>query len=376
MNIIHSTDVLESEIPKGIKYWQGMVGEENGEYFTLTKFWQVTKSGESKRQTSAPTRVKGKNIGKANETSDRDQAFSELKSILNKQIDKKGYHKHGEVSTALLKPMACLKFKEASHRLKGELCVQPKLDGTRQLYNGQIMWSRGGKEQLPDIYKHLHFDTKGYIVDGELILPSPFTFQQTLSATKKYYPDMSPKLQYHIFDIADEMGELTFKERNEIAKQIVADCGNPDILLVPTTILKNVNEVMQYQDEFVAMGYEGIIVRMMHGKYKPENVGRSHEIQKFKYFIDDEFEVVDLADGNGKNEGVAKFICKTKAGTLFNADYNGTMEERKEMFQHPELYIGKKLTVKFQKYTDDGVTPQFGKGIGFRDYDIQGGSAE
>lgn len=373
MEIIYSTDQLESVSSKKLrKFWQGHVAQDGDKFYTQTSYFQELKDGSMGKVTySVPTLVVGKNIGRANETTDKEQAFSELKTLTNKQIDK-GYHKEGEESKIHPLPMKCMMFENCKHRLKGKLIVQPKYNGTRKVYDGKVMWSNGGKDTDPKIFYHLRMETHGHIVDGELILPTPrYTFQQTLSATARFQLNLTPKLEFVIFDIMDLTGELTFLERYEIAKQLVEEANNPKIKLAPIYYVKDLDEVMEYQEKFVAEGFEGIIIRTVNGLYKTFNTGRSHEIQKYKYFFDAEFEVVDIVGGRGKEEELATFVCKSANGSLFNASFNGTDELRREMYNNPEEYIGKLLTVKFQAYNDDGVTPQFGKGIYFKDFDIE-----
>ena len=379
MITIHSTDILQSKTSKGfLKFWQGHIGRGYGDnIYTFTTYWQETTNGTSVVTTSASTLIKGKNIGKSNETTPEQQAHLELESEYKKKIDK-GYHLEGEESAILLLPMLCLKLNDAKHRLKGRLAVQPKLDGTRQLWNSstEIMWSRSGKAQIPAVYAHCKFDTQGYIVDGELLLPKPdYTFEETMSATTQYQPGISDKLAYYIFDIADPTGTLTFEERYAIACRLVKESNNPNVFIVPTYIIKGIEDIMEWQDKFVDMGYEGIIVRMVDGKYKP-GPSKSHEIQKFKYFIDKEYKVIAVEGGSGKNEKLAAFICvDNKSGETFRVEFNGTDEKRTYMFNHPEEFIGRMLNVKFQEYNASGV-PRFGKGTWFRDYDLQGGGED
>jgi len=370
MIIKYSTDILEKEATRGNKaYWQGHVLEEEGNWYTQTSFWQETSSGEGKRQFSEPILIAGKNIGKANETTPEKQAYSEIKSAYKKQLDKT-YHKIGEKSETLPLPMLAHKYKDNKHRLTGKLYVQPKLDGGRMCFNGDVMWSRAGKLCIPQVYEHLKFDTKGRIVDGELILPPPYTFQETMSATKKYHEDTSPKLQYYLFDILDET--LTFEERFIVLMSLIKEAQYycPNLVLVPTYPVINEEDIMVFHSKFVAEGYEGTIIRMASGLYKSAH--RDISLQKFKDFDDDEFLIIDIVDGVGKNYGAAKFICSTKDGKIFESDFNATMERRKEVFENKAEYIGKVITVRYQGFTDEGK-PRFSKAIDPpRDADIQG----
>jgi ribA/ribD-fused uncharacterized protein len=369
---VYTTNVLEMETSRGnTKYWQGHVVKMSGEYYTRTSYWQSTKDGLSKKQFSEIVKIAGKNIGRANETTPEQQARSEVESAMNKQIDK-GYHADGEVSVVYPLPMLAHKYKEKKHTLVGkELGGQPKIDGSRQCYSSTlgVMWSRQGKPCKPQICHHLQFDTQGYIVDGELVLPKPYTFQQTMSASKRFQIGLSPKLEFRLFDIVDVSATIPFRERLRILKGIVESCNNSNVKLLPTYKVSSEEDIIKLHDQFVAEGNEGIIIRDMDGMYTCGY--RNASLQKYKVFEDDEFEIVDISEGKGKNEGVAKFICKTKDGKLFAVEYNAPLEERKDMYLHQERYIGKMLTVRYQEMSDDGI-PRFNKGIGIRDKSLQG----
>jgi DNA ligase-1 len=185
MKIIYSTPELEAVTSRGEnKYWQGFVKSDGNQFFTQTIFWQKTMSGISKKQESALVAIVGKNIGRSNETTPEQQAKLEMNATEKKQRDK-GYRKSGEENDSLLLPMLAHQWEKRKHSVNFPLYVQPKLDGCRCLSDGSKMWSRKGKEFIPEIYEHLLFDTHGLIVDGELMLPHlDFTFQETGSAIK------------------------------------------------------------------------------------------------------------------------------------------------------------------------------------------------
>lgn len=81
----------------------------------------------------------GKNIGRANETTPVQQAISEAKSKVRKQIDK-GYTEEipsadsaGKNGLGFVKPMLALVFEKAKGVNLSLYTIQPKLDGFRLL---------------------------------------------------------------------------------------------------------------------------------------------------------------------------------------------------------------------------------------------------
>jgi DNA ligase-1 len=377
MRTVHSTPELQAEASRGNKkFWQGFVlfNEEDDGYYTQTAFWQETKDGLSQKQFSAPTKIEGKNIGRSNETSPAQQARMEMDSTEKKQRDK-GYTEIGTEAQILVLPMLAHKWGDRKHSVGFPLYAQPKLDGLRFLMRDGIGWSRQGKLLIPEVYEHLRFETDGIIIDGELMLPrGDFSFQETMTAAKKFRPELSPRLEYHVYDMYDPANpDMTFEERHaKIYDVVLTERGVsfPDqVLPVETNEVDSDNDIMRNHARFLEQGYEGTIIRDPGGVYTPGH--RSVSLLKHKDFLDEEFVIVDTMDGKGKFAGAIMFRCVTSDGKEFDCGLKGSIDRRKEMFANRETYHGKLLTVKFQEKTDDGI-PRFPVGISVRDTDIQG----
>jgi DNA ligase-1 len=371
MNIIYSTPVLENLTSKGLaKFWQGHVCQDGDKFYTQTTYWQSTKDGgETVKQTSAPYEVIGKNIGKANETKPKDQAMSEMASTVKKQTDK-GYHEVGGKAEILTLPMLAHVYAERKHTLILPGSVQPKLDGCRCLSLNGRKWSRQGKDFISQVIAHLQFNTDGHTIDGELLLPADSGgFQDSMKAIKKFREELSPKLEYHVYDMVDV--NKPFPARYEMLQRLI-EKAPPGVKLVPTHTVANEDEIFEYHAQFTAEGFEGTMIRSHIGGYI---IGqRNIQLLKHKDFLDDEFTVIDVIEGGGKEKGCAIFVCETKDKlpfVPFNVRPQGSAEDRKNMFANRKSYIGQPLTVKFQNLSDDGV-PRFPTGIAIRDKDLQG----
>jgi DNA ligase-1 len=116
---------------------------------------------------------------------------------------------------------------------------------------------------------------------------------------------------------------------------------------------------------YVAEGYEGIMLRNKAGLYKNS---RSADLQKYKCFESEEFEIINYKQGEGQEGGCVIWVCKTSEGKTFNCRPRGTREDRIELFKNGDKYVGKKLTVRFQELTYYKV-PRLPVGITFRDYE-------
>jgi DNA ligase-1 len=340
--IVHSSDVIDAPSKTGTKFWQGHVVKDGaGVFYTTTASWKTTNSGLSKIVWAIPYKGEPKNVGRANETTNMDQAFLEFESMVKKEIDKRQ-------STKPL-PMLAQPYGDRKKYIKFPCAIQPKYDGMRMLYDGTTAWSRGNKEIIPEVVQHLHFDTKGHIIDGELILPDNPKVNEVMKAAKKYRPGVSDKLIYRVYDIVDET--MTFQERffrlTEIVNGLQTN-GNANIVLSNTVTVGGEELIEYWHSEFVKEGYEGSIIRNLDGRYTINK--RSNDLQKHKDFVDGEYEIVDIVPaGGGSSSEVGKFVCRTENGDLFESTATGTEAERREYLSNKLSYIGKFAKVKYRE---------------------------
>lgn len=322
---------------------------------------------------------KGKNIGKANETTMYQQANSEAQSMYNRQLDG-GYKPEmpsdedafNTDASGAIKPMLAGTYDKDKHT-DFPYYVQPKLDGVRCLAkweNGEIvLTSRKGKPlNIPHVKIVLESNLpKDVILDGELYVHKKLSFQEIVSATKKL-SSSTTLLQYCVYDIVDMRS--SFEERLKILKGFsfmngFVKEGTYAVEIVRTQKVQTVKDLNIVEDAHVQSGYEGVMVRHLDGKYTPGF--RSKDLLKLKRFEDAEFKIVGVVEATGRDAGTAIFTCITKEGNEFNCRPQGTFEERSHYWKNRKKLIGKKLTVKFQGKSDDGV-PRFPVGIALREF--------
>jgi ATP-dependent DNA ligase len=120
----------------------------------------------------------------------------------------------------------------------------------------------------------------------------------------------------------------------------------------------------ELHDQYVADGYEGVMLRNKNGPYVNE---RSLNLQKYKEFSDTEVTIVGFKSDKGADKGCIVWVCEHEH-KLFSCRSRGTQEERRKLFQHGSSYIGKQLTVRYQGKTENGmfILPV---GIAIRDYE-------
>ena len=334
----------------------------------------VTEYGQmgGKMQVARKTAV-GKNIGRANETSPDEQAILEATSMHKNKLDRKYSLSIEDAKKEVFLPMLADSFDKRCSKVTYPVDVQPKLDGVRCLayWDGDSvkLMSRGGKpwENCEHIVDELEMVMpKGCVLDGELYIHGS-TFQEITKLVKKKR-QASVDVQYHVYDIPRVNGEDagTWDERfTELQKfyGVLYENKCSTIDVVSSYTASNESEVYQLQSRFLEEGYEGAIVREMHGEYRFGY--RSRSLLKVKNFMDSEYEIIDFTTGVGKFDGCVVWICVTENGQEFKVVPQGTMEERKDMFVNAKKHIGQLLKVKYFELTDDGI-PRFPVGLGIR----------
>jgi len=363
-----SYPILESTTRTGKKkYWQGHLLRKGDRWYTQVTYWQSTNDGgTSAMQTSEPYEALPKNVGRANETTAKKQAQLEMESVIKKQKDK-GYHEAGTELDSRPLPMLAQKFSERGDKLEFPIHVQPKLNGMRMLFDGEVGWSRGNKNIIPEVIEHLKVDTDGLILDGELILPGNKLLQETMRAAKKFRVGVSDKLLYVVYDVIEP--NLSFEKRWHLLEEWVTRMGDDipsNIQLCTTVRVTDPDEVAGFHKIFVESGYEGTMCRDNSDGY---DVGhRSNQLQKLKDFTDAEYKIVDVLEGDGSFKGCAIFVCETPEGRRFNCTPEGTMEYRKELYNTRDRHLDKYLTVRYFELSRD-LIPIFPIGENIRDKD-------
>lgn len=346
-----------------------------------TEFGQV---GGKLQTTSDPIKA-GKNEGKENETSAREQACKEAKASWTKK-KKSGYvedasdaelDKTDDVIEGGILPMLAKVFEDQfkEEMFKDGICVQPKLDGLRciAIWNGKetTLWSRTRKRitSCPHIERaistlcekkkiqHAQFDGELYSHEYKS------DFEKIVSAVRKQEPsEESRKIDYHIYDL---VSDSNFHERIEYLETLDFDGLTSCIKLVETVMdVSDIKEIENIRDSYLEDGYEGAMIRICNRGYENK---RSSQLLKLKTFQDAEFKIVGVEEGRGKLIGHAgAFVCVTKENQKFSVKMSGETVKLKDYLMNFGKYRGKMLTVKFQGLTSDNI-PRFPVGMRIRE---------
>tara|TARA_B110001452_G_scaffold248640_1_gene235556 strand:+ start:1821 stop:2948 length:1128 start_codon:yes stop_codon:yes gene_type:complete len=310
------------------------------------------------------------------------QSMFELESKINKKRDEGYFDTIKEAQDILvILPMLALDFNKRSHNIDYPAIGQRKFDGVRSMASinpdGSVsLKSRKGKEfphmnHLRQQIASLKGIPDGAFLDGELYSDT-LTFQEVVGLVRRESlkagdEDKLKQISYRLYDMLDPNNrDAGFQDRYDTLKTILGSTPPQNLILTKNFEISDKADVKPLHDQFVKEGYEGIMIRNKDGEYGINK--RSKNLQKFKEFYDQEFQIVGYEEGTGNDAGTVIWVCMTQQGDLFKARPKGTREERTEYFQKGDDFIGATLTVRYFEMTDDGI-PRFPVGIAIRNYE-------
>ena len=344
----------------------------------------------------------GKNIGRKNQTTPFQQAEKEALSSWTK-ARKEGYVESLQNYRPIRKPMAAHTFSDHISKVVWPAIVQPKLEGVHcKVYRGlddEIYYeSRGG-----NFFKHLEYLTpyfkkllkhpeeevgvELYSHDNADLLYATYGhrdywkeplsrthFEDIVSLVKGEKEENLRRLllKAYIFDYPSHGGPI--QDRLEaIREKSVAAFGSDlfsdvPIRVIPYFLCLHKEHFNQLHEGFKRQGFEGSMYRKIGSLYQYDT--RSYDLLKHKDFIDKEFRIKEVFEGSGKFSGMAVFSCEAEEGcdSTFEVVMSATSQEKMLQLQNKCSYIGKMLTVRYQRLTKRGM-PYLPVGISIRDYE-------
>lgn len=216
--------------------------------------------------------------------------------------------------------------------------VQPKLDGERcralLIDPYAVMFSSEDnpitslpliQRQLEDLAKKLH---KPIELDGELYRHG-MSFEDIHSIVGRTV-NLNPEhdqMHYHLFDIVNEE-KVQAKRLLELSK--LKPLLGPNLKIVPVKIVWTLEEIRQVFNEYIKLGYEGIIVRHFDAPYLRR---RSIWAMKFKPKKSDTYKITGFVEGSGKYKGtIGAIICSTDDFEFEVGSFSLSDDERHDLW--------------------------------------------
>lgn len=337
------------------------------------KYRTISGQTDGKKVVSEWTVCYGKNAGKANGTSDTEQAMKEAEAKRKLKLEKD--YSETIVGTNIkrhFEPMLAAKWEDYKDKIEYPIYSQAKLDGIRCIVTKDGMWSRNGKPIIsaPHIFeslKPLFKINPDLIFDGELYADKfANDFNTIVSLVKKTKPtaedlkQSEKNIEYHIYDLPSSNKNFLHRAYDlgilfETCSELHKYCK-----LVDTHKVQSEDDVMEQYGLLVDAGYEGQILRL-DAKYENK---RTKSLLKHKSFIDEEYTILDICEGEGNRAGTAGYmVFETKDGKRFKSNVKGTWEETADILKNRKKLIGKEATIKYFNLTPDGI-PRFPYVIG------------
>ena len=364
MQTIVSLDPLYKRDSKGkVRIWTMQVGFNNDNEAGIRTISGLV---DGQKVTSEWNLTEAKNVGRSNATTAKTQAEFEAQAEWTKNVDKDYFVDVNAIdSYVAFKPMLAHDFTKTPVTSG---ITQPKLDGIRMVVNTRGLYSRSNKEivAVPHIAEALADFIKDHptvTLDGELYNHElKDNFQKITSLVRKTVnlgadelAESKELVQYHIYDMFDSANpDMTFMQRyNWIQKNVhLVNKKAVGIHLVPVAICETSEEIDVMYGEYTQAGYEGQMIRQ-DAVYENK---RSKGLLKRKEFITEEYEVVEVHEGQGNWAGYAKRLTlKMPDGTTFSSGIRGSQAKLKELLENPNIDWA---TCRYFELSNDGV-PRF-----------------
>lgn len=209
----------------------------------------------------------------------------------------------------MFKPMLAGTIKDTS-TLKYPLLASVKLDGIRATVQQGGLWSRSLK-LIPNIAVQTEFGKMAPGFDGELIFGPPSEegcFQKTTSVVMSY-DAFTVGLKYYVFDF---FATLPFEKRLEAMNQRTKN--HPNVIPVQQKLILNEDELLEFEENVLDRGHEGVMVRDPGGPYKQgRSTVREGWLLKLKRFEDSEAEIIGFYERmHNTNEAKTNALGRTE----------------------------------------------------------------
>lgn len=191
-------------------------------------------------------------------------------------------------------------------------------------------------------------------LDGEIYLPG-YTVNQINHFVKDANCVENKALQFWCYDLA--VPEMSQSNRLVLIDKYLDNRitnfhdykehlnNDKRLIRLPSIFITNDNEALKYRDEFIGLGFEGLILRNPSADYQ---YGRRRVgyMEKFKSATDGKFLILDIYKEPKRDLPI--ILCQNDVNTAkFETRLSATHEYQQMILRDKHLYIGKYLFVEF-----------------------------
>lgn len=243
-----------------------------------------------------------------------------------------------------------------------EVFVEPKLDGIRCFAivenNEAKLFARSGKliTNFDDTIGSALVDLGDGCYDGEL-MGEDFIAIMRQAYRKENVDQEGTYVALFDFLPLDEWKTnktiMTTKDRYHELIARISRCKQSDYVKSVDRFLvdSSYSEIMKLHNTFVSNGYEGAMVKTIDSPY---NFGRSYDIMKVKEFHDVDLYIESIEEGSGRHAGRAGAVVVDFKGTKVKIGSGFSDDERINIWNDQDSFIGRMIEVRYQEVTPDG----------------------
>lgn len=191
-------------------------------------------------------------------------------------------------------------------KIKFPCILQPKIDGVHSISQHAECFGRS-------LRPHDNFTTTVFFSDnvfhgicGEKTLGDDPTANDLCNLTSGALRRFSgnPDIYWWVFDyVTEETRSMGYSERMRVFEEkpypTIPESKRAKIRIVPSTVVYNMEELLDLEAKYLDQGYEGIIIRDPNEKYKYGRCGKTHMgVWRVKRFIDAEFLIEEIIEGS------------------------------------------------------------------------------
>lgn len=268
-------------------------------------------------------------------------------------------------------------------KLRFPLLASAKLDGVRAYVRDGVVMSRSNKP-IPNQHVQALFKPYEHF-DGELIVGEPTSkqvYRDTVSGVMSR--DGRPDVRFFAFDHVENL-LLPYMVRSQRILRYNRAC----VVSLEQNLIANLEELFDFENACLELGYEGLILRRLDGTYKcGRSTVKEGYLLKLKRFTDDEAVIINFEERqhNGNTATVSELgrtkrsshkagksgrgdlgalVVRHKDGIEFNIGTGFTDAEREDIWNNRDQYLGK--LVKYKSFLV-GVksAPRHPSFLGFR----------
>jgi DNA ligase-1 len=284
-------------------------------------------------------------------------------------VTEKTINKFSKIKVPVFECMLADDSKKHESKLKGQVFVEPKLDGVRVIAicdtekDEVVLMSRNGKELVNFPHINTQLDhllgelDRSWVFDGEIMSAD---FQSLMKQIHRKGDAQTNDAVLNLFDCMPlhmfQQGECTepLSKRKEWLESFQFGPNFQIIESVPFDLDREYDKFMDYNRLCIDKGYEGIMIKPQNGVYECK---RSSLWLKVKPFIEVSLKVVAVEEGTGRNAGKlgALIVEGTDDGKFIKTNVGSglTDEDREAFWKDTEKLIGQIVEVRADAVTQN-----------------------